>query len=220
MRPAAAAAPKERPPRAFWIDPRFGVGVALIAASVVGVVTLVSASDQTTQVWAARVPLSVGDRVTANDLVLRTVRLGEADALYLLRGRMPPAGLLVSRTVSAGELLPASAVGQQQGERVAPIVVAVGGHLPASVRAGSVVDLWAATHSGTAQAGSGTFNAPTVLVDSATVVRILEPTGLMADGASVEVELQVPRASIATVLEAISNSNALSIIPATLPLGG
>lgn len=217
MKRIAAAAPKQRPPRSFWVDPRFGIGIALTTCSVIGVVSLVSASDRTTEVWAARAPLSAGDRVSANDLVLRSVRLGEADALYLSRNRMPSAGLLISRSVSAGELLPASAVGQQRGESVAPIVVAVTGQLPAAVKAGSVVDVWAASP---AAARSGAFDAPTVMVDSATVVRILETRELMANGSDVEVELQVPRSEIAAVLEAIANASALSLIPTTLPLGG
>ena len=218
MKRITAAAPNQRPPRAFWVDPRFGIGVALIVSSIIGVVALVSSSDRTTEVWAARAALSVGDRVTASDLVLRAVRLGDADELYLLRSRMPAAGLLISRAVSAGELLPVSAVGQQQGERVAPIVVAVTGQLPASVKAGSVVDLWAAGKSQSTRSDTGAFDAPTVLVDHATVVRILESSGLMVDGVNVEVELQIPRSSIAALLEAVSNASALSLVPATVPL--
>jgi hypothetical protein len=57
-----------------------------------------------------------------------------------------------------------------------------------------------------------------VLVSSATVVRVLEPDGLVAgrDGGSVEVLIE--RAKIARVLEAISNEDAISLVPVSLPV--
>ena len=206
---------QERPPRSFWFDPRFGIGIALVVASVLGVVWLVTTADRTVAVWAARSALSPGDTVDSDDLVLRDVRLGEAGDLYLAGDRLPGGGLVVTRSVAAGELVPASAVGARDGVRVASVVVAVQGQLPQAVAAASVVDLWSA-----AETENGGYGPPAVLVASATVVRVLESEGLIVDGTAVGVELLVPRSKIAIVLEAIANADAISLVPVSLPVGG
>lgn len=204
----------ERAPRSFWFDPRFGIGLALVVASILGVLALVSSADRTVEVWTARSPLVPGDTVDAGDLVLSSVRLGESDALYLPRDRMTDDGLVVTRAVAAGELVPASAVGRREGVRVASIVVAARDQLPQSVAAGSVVDLWSAR-----ETEAGVFGPPSVLVGSATVVRVLESDGLIVDGSTVGVEVLVPRTRIALVLEALANDDAIALVPASLPIG-
>lgn len=214
MKRNSAAAPRERAPRSFWFDPRFGIGLALVVASVAGVVWLVSAADRTVEVWVARSALSPGDTVTGDDMVLRSVRLGDATDLYLGAGVLGDAGLVVTRAVAAGELVPASAVGAPEGVRVASVVVAVRGDLPRSVGAGSVVDLWSAR-----QTDERDFGPPAVLVGSATVVRVLEPDGLMAGSAVVAVELLVPRAKIAAVLAAVAAADAMSLVAVSIPVG-
>lgn len=215
MKRSSPAAPRERAPRSFWFDPRFAIGLALVAASVAGVVWLVSASDRSVEVWAARSALSPGDTVTGDELVLRSVRLGDAADLYLPAGRVGDTGLVVTRAVAAGELVPASAVGAPEGVTLASVVVTVRGDLPRSVEAGSVVDLWSAR-----QTEERDFGPPAVLVGSATVVRVLEADGLIVGGATVAVEMLVPRSKIAAVLDGIAGSDAMSLVPVSLPVGG
>ena len=215
MKRSSPAVPRERAPRSFWFDPRFGIGLALVVASVAGVVWLVSAADRTVEVWAARSALSPGDMVTGDNLVLRSVRLGDATDLYLGTGLLGDTGLVVTRAVAAGELVPASAVGAPEGVQVASVVVTVRGDLPRSVESGSVVDLWSAR-----QTEERDFGPPAVLVGSATVVRVLEADGLIVGSAAVAVEMLVPRSKIAAVLEAIANSDAMSLVPVSLPVGG
>lgn len=205
-------APRERTPRSFWFDPRFAIGIVLVIASVAGVLVVVASADNTAMVYAARTALSVGDRITADDLVERSVRLGTITEKYLDADAIPSDGLIVTRTVAEGELVPASAVGSTAGERVASVVITVNAPLPKAVDAGSVVDVWAAR-----EAESGTFGPPAVLVPSATVVRVIEADGIIAGGAAVDVELLVPRARTARILEAIANADALSLVPVSLP---
>jgi hypothetical protein len=75
-----------------------------------------------------------------------------------------------------------------------------------------VVDVWAAR-----EGDSDTFGPPSVLVPSATVVRVIEADGIIAGAAAVNVELLVPRARTARILEAIANTDALSLVPVSLP---
>jgi hypothetical protein len=203
---------KERNPRSFWFDPRFAIGVGLVLLSVVGVYVIVSTADTSVQVYAARAALIPGDRIDAGDLVPQSVRLGSLGGKYLLSTDVPHGGLVVTRTVAAGELVPASAVGTTEGARVASVVVAVQGDLPKGVVAGSVVDVWSAQ-----QTDDKTFAAPSVLVSSATVVRIIESDGIIAGGKTGSVEVLVPRTKTARLLEAIANEDALSLVPVGLP---
>ena len=205
----------ERTPRAFWFDPRFAIGIVLVVVSVLGVVGVVSAADSSVFVYAARSSLSPGDRVHASDVDARSVRLGSLGSRYLVDGDIPRTGFVVTRAVSAGELIPASAVGDVLGSAVASIVVSVSGELARSVGDGSVVDLWCAK-----ETEDSVFGPPAVLVASATVVRVIAAEGVIADRSQQSVELLVPRTKTAAVLEAIANADALSLVPSSIPVRG
>jgi hypothetical protein len=209
--------------RSFWFDPRFAIGLVLVVASVAGVVGLVSQANASVDVFAARTTLTPGQHVAASDLVSTSVRAGQIQKLYLSAAQVPSSGVVMTRAVAAGELIPASAVGSSAGAGLTSVVVSVNSALAASVGAGSRVDLWSAAQATTAPgestgANPGAFEAPTVLVSSAIVVRIIEQKNLVAtSGASVE--LLVPKADTASVLDAIANGAALSVVPVDLPLG-
>ena len=196
----------------FWFDPRFAIGVLLVAASVAGVAAIVGVADTSVLVFAARAPLAPGDRVDGDDLVATSVRLDGADRLYLLADELPADGLVVTKPVAEGELVAASAVGSVLGEEQTAMVLAVNGELAASVVAGSGVDVWSAR-----QSASGVFEAPAVIVSAATVVRLVDREGFVVDDGSAAVEVLVPRTQIARVLEAVANDDAISVVPASLP---
>ena len=88
------------------LDPRLLIGLALVVASVAGVVALLSAVDESVAVLAAGEDLSPGDRIQARDLVPVEVRLDAAARHYLLPGDLPAGGLVVTRSVGEGELVP------------------------------------------------------------------------------------------------------------------
>jgi len=205
----------ERTPRSFWFDPRFAIGIVLVVVSVFGVVGVVSAADSSVFVYAARSSLSVGDRVHTSDVDAQRVRLGSLGGRYLVDGDIPSIGFVVTRAVSAGELIPASAVGDVAGSAAASIVVSVSGELARSVGDGSVVDLWSAK-----ETEDSVFGPPTVLVGSATVVRVIAAEGVIADRSKQSIELLVPRVKTAAVLEAIANADALSLVPSSIPVRG
>jgi hypothetical protein len=213
--------------RAPWFDPRFAIGLVLVVVSVFGVVALVGAANASVDVLAARGTLTPGERVHESDLVPTSVRVGHTTQLYLRPSDVPAAGVIITRAVAAGELVPHSAVGSEAGADLTSVVVSVGTALPASVVPGSRVDLWSAAH-GTADAadagangadgGAGSYAPPTVLVSSAIVVRLIDSKQLVASAGS-SVELLVPKADTASVLDAIANGAVLSVVPVDLPLG-
>jgi hypothetical protein len=194
------------------LDPRLLIGVGLVAASVAGVITIVSAADETIEVLAAAGPLAPGDRVDADDLVVARVRLDAAARRYLAPEDLPASGVVVSRAIGEGELVPASAVGSVEGVRLASLVLEVNGALAASVQSGATVDLWAAR-----EIESGEFAAPSVIVPGAIVVRLVSPDTIVGVGQATAVEVLVPKSRIARVLEAVANADELSIVPTSVP---
>ncbi|HEX4058612.1 MAG TPA: hypothetical protein VHX87_09910 [Galbitalea sp.] len=226
--------------RRVWFDPRFAIGLILVVISVLGVVGLVGAVNASVDVLAARSPLSPGERVHVSDLVPTSIRVGRTAQLYLRGSEVPSAGVIVTRTVAAGELIPHSAIGSEAGANLTSIVVATPSALPGSVAPGSRVDLWAAvpasdqaddgsgdnsdgagsSDSGSAPAdgGAGAFAPPYVIVSSAIVVRIVDEKQLVASTGS-SVELLLPKADVAAVLDAVANGAILSVVPVDVPLG-
>lgn len=199
--------------RSAWVDPRLVVGVCLVGASVLGVTTIVLAADKTVEIYAASSALSPGDQVTVEDLMVHHVRLGSIGTRYLSPGDLPLEGVVVTKPIASGELVPTSAVGSLAGLRVAPVVLPVRAQLARTVAAGSPVDVWAAQ-----KLPAGGFGAPVVLADSATVVRIIEAGGIAASSSTGGIEVLVPRSRLARVLQAVANNEAISLVPASIPV--
>lgn len=196
------------------IDPRLLIGLGLVVASVAGVVGLVSAIDSRTVVVAAPATLAAGERIERGDLLERSVSLAEAGGLYLAADDIPAEGLVVMRTVRAGELIPRSALGDAAGLESTSLVVETAARLSSDALAGSTVELWASP----VDAQRGGFGEPAVLVADAVVTRVLESDGLMSGSSGGSVELQVPRDRVARILQAQADGDALAVVAAGRPL--
>ncbi|MCW4458441.1 hypothetical protein [Microbacterium sp. MPKO10] len=194
--------------RRFWLDPRFIIGVVLVLVSVTGVWLVVDANDSTVPVYAAPSTLPAGVHISADELAVTRVSLGGVDGEYVREGELPAGDLVVTRTVGDGELIPASAVAAASESAVTAVVVEIPGELPASVDIGTRVDVWAAAPN---DDDTG-FGQPTVIVDSAVVAHISDNDAMVGQ-ASTSVEILVPKGDVATVLSALANGHALSLVP-------
>jgi len=188
--------------------------MVLVAGSVTGVGAIVASADRSIAVYTAAAPLAVGDTITASDLISTQVRFPGADNLYLTPGRLPAEGLLVTRTISTGELVASSAVGTRAGASITSVVVDVKGTLASAVIPGAVVDVWAAR-----QSDRAAYGPPAVLVSNASVVRLIEAQSLIADGRGQSVEILVPKTKVAAVLESIANEDSVALIPVNEGIG-
>lgn len=167
--PASPRATRHR--ASAWRDPRLLVGVVLVAGSGLLGATLL-AGDATVAVWATRDALAEGEPVRADALVRREVRFSDqSDAdRYLAAADTLPGGATLSRDVGAGELLPRAAIAQDQEAPVVELPLRVAAEaVPATVRTGSVVDVWVTPSPDRAATIDGDAAARLVLSD----VRVL-----------------------------------------------
>jgi hypothetical protein len=141
--PAPPSPSAPRVPRRRWRDWRLVVGVVLVLGSVLVGVRVVSAADDTVPVWSAGVDLLAGSPLQPLDLEAVPVRI-EADANPYLTGSVPE-GYVLTRDVSAGELVPEGAVAaaaQASGTTRNVAVSVEAQSLPGRLSVGDRVDVW------------------------------------------------------------------------------
>ncbi|MHC2999272.1 SAF domain-containing protein [Microbacterium sp. HJ5] len=194
------------PRRAFWGDARFLLGVLLIVISVAGVWLVVTAARQTSPAYAAARTIVPGETVTSDDVRAVDVALGQLGASYLTPSQLAE-GLVATRTITEGELVPAAAVGDAGAARTTNIVVHSAVDVPTAVEAGTVVEVWSAP-----LGEDGEHEAPRILVADATVVSVSRDDSMMGGGAAA-IELVIPRADVAAALAAMSDDSVLSVVP-------
>ena len=185
----------------------------LIASSTIGVWALVSGLDDSIDVYVARDTITPGSRLDPADLAVESVRLGASAEHYLLVDEFPSAGLVATRTVPAGELVPQSAVDEADRTGLSVVVVPSRGPLPSGLAAGDRIDVWAAK----AVERSG-FEPPKVLISDAEIAGLVEEDG-MVQTSGVSVELLVPREKVAALLEALAAGDAIDLVAARSAVG-
>jgi hypothetical protein len=182
----------QRSRRPGWRNPRLLLGLLLVAASVVVGARLMAAADDTVGVWAVAHDLPAGAALDGGDVVRRQVRFPDAQTAdgYLAASDPLPDTATLNRAVSAGELLPRAAVAHESGPELVevPISVAVD-DLPATVRQGSVVDVWV-----TPKVGSVSGQRPTAspVLSDVVVVAVPRTSNSLAPESTRQVIVGVP----------------------------
>jgi hypothetical protein len=192
--------------RAFWGDPRFFIGILLILASIAGVWFVVAAARQTVPVFAADRTIVVGETVTADELRVVDVALGQVGDAYVTRDGLGR-GLIATRTIQDGELVPASALGDAASSQSTTIVVRSAVDVPSSLEPGAAVELWTAP-----LLERGSYDTPRILIADATVAAVTRDD-TMIGGGSAMLELVIPRADVADALAEVAAASALSVVP-------
>lgn len=194
------------PRRAFWGDARFFLGILLVVASVAGVWLVVAAARHTVPVYAAARTIVPGEVIAPDDLRVVDVALGPLADTYLAADGLGDAAV-ATRTIASGELVPAASVGDADSTRTTSVVVRSTVDVPASVAAGTVVEVWAAP-----PLEQGEYDDPRILVADATVVSVTRDDSMIGGGAAA-LELVIPRADVAATLAAMADEAALSVVP-------
>ncbi len=208
MGPMTTVESVRAPRRAPWGDVRFLLGILLIAASVAGVWFVVGAARQTAPVFAAARTIVAGEAISGADLEVVEVALGQTGSAYVTPDALVD-GMVATRTISAGELVPTASVGDAAQARTTSVVVRSSIDVPASVEPGSVVEVWSAP-----LLEQGDYGAPRILVPDATVISVTRDDSMMGGGAAA-LEIVIPRADVASTLAAMADEAALSVVPTT-----
>ncbi|SFT37191.1 SAF domain-containing protein [Arthrobacter sp. ov118] len=203
----SAAAGGARLKKPSWKDPRLLVGILLVLASVAGVVSLVGAADQTTEAYAAREPIAVGETLTADKLHRVKVRLGDVEQGYLTPESGLDTGLVAVQRIGKDQLLPRESVGQLDVLNRKPVAVTVEESLPSQAVAGSRVDVWVALP----DARNG-FSEPTLLLSGAEIAQITAGSTALGSSRSTVVMILVPDAQMPKLLGAQANKAKIAVV--------
>ncbi len=190
-----------------WKDPRLLVGILLVLASVVGVVSLVAAADQTTEAYAASGPIAVGEKLTTDKLHRVRVRLGDVEQYYLTPEADVATGLVAVQRIGKDQLVPRESLGQLDALNRKPVAVTIDEALPPQAVAGSRVDIWVAqpdTRNG--------FSEPTLLLKGAEIAQLTPGTTALGAQRSTVVMVLVPDGQMPKLLGAQANKAKISVV--------
>jgi hypothetical protein len=132
--------------RPKWLDVRVVGGVLLLVVSVAVGSKVIGAATRTVPVWSIAHDVAAGTMLAPSDLVAAEVNLGDRAGAYT-DVATDLAGRIVNRPLSAGELVPAAAIGEVGDLRVLSVAVAPE-HVSPGIGHGSVVDLYLITGRG------------------------------------------------------------------------
>lgn len=205
--PAPAARRLRRP---SWSDPRLIVGLVLVLTSVVAGAVVVRQADGTEPVWAVRRTMTPGQQITAADLVVRHVRLGDERERYVRADKEPATGSVLLRPVGEGELLPAAAVGAREQVDLRPVAVPVLPEAADGLRPGALVDVWVAARG---PSGQDSFVSPRLVAAAVQVSALADSRGPLGASTTSAVRLLLTPELVPTVIEAVDNQAKVTLVP-------
>ena len=190
-----------------WKDPRLVVGILLVLASVAGVISLLGAADQTTEAYAAREAIAVGETLTEDKLHRVKVRLGDLEQRYLSPVSGLADGLVAVQRIGQDELVPRDSLGEPDLLNRKPVALSVDEALPAQAVAGSRVDVWVALPD-----GRNGFSQPTLLLPGAEIAQLTPGSTALGSARSTVVMVLVSDNQMPQLLGAQANKAKISVV--------
>lgn len=188
------------------------LSAAVIAGSVVGAWLVIESSKITEVYLVTRSDLASGTALTEQNLETADLALFAQGGQYLLEGELP-LGSYLTRTISAGEVVPKSAVTTQALDDYSNIVLTPSVEISSAIIPGTKVSVWASP-----ALDYQSFGEPTIAALDVEVVQVKEPEGSFASAAK-SVEIRVPIASIQSILRAIANRDAIALMASSVSIG-
>lgn len=205
-----------RLPRARWLDPRLLLGLLLVLLSVALGAKIVSAADERVQVWSVTRDLGADTVLSGDDLTRTAVRL-DGTARRYVAATEDLDGMVLSRAVGEGELLPLSAVRvPAAAESQRRIVIEVDRVGVAGLSKGQVVDLYAVRETSAGEPAS----APELVLAEVTVAEDVRSggSGFGAGGSTAGVALMVDKDDVASVIAA-ADGGSVYVVQVPAPAG-
>jgi hypothetical protein len=201
---AATGARLKRP---SWKDPRLLVGMLLVLASVIGVISLVGSADKTTEVYAARDSIAVGEKLSQDNVVRAKVRLGETEEHYLTVESGLPEGLVAVQRIGKSQLVPRDSLGKVDALDRKPVTVTIEEGLPDQAVAGTRVDVWVALP----DARNG-FSEPKLLLPGAEIAQVTPGSTALGSSRSTVLMVLVADNQMPALLGAQANQAKISVV--------
>lgn len=190
-----------------WKDPRLLLGLLLVLASVAGVVSLLGAADRTTEIYAAKGPIAVGEKVTAGNVNRVKVRLGDLESHYLTAESGLPEGLVALQRIGPDQLVPKESLGKADALNRKPVAITIDEALPEQAAAGSRVDAWVALP----DARNG-FSEPKLLLPGAEIAEVTPGSTTLGSSRSTVVLVLVTDEQMPKLLGAQANKARISVV--------
>lgn len=191
---------------------QLALSVIAISGSVVGAWFLIESSKITEVYLITKNDLASGSSLTEIELSTADLALFSIGSSYLQPGELPD-GSYLTRSISAGEAIPRTAVTTQQLDDFSNIVLTPSIELSGAIAPGSRVSVWASP-----ALDYQSFGEPSIAALDVEVVAIREPEGSFAQ-AGKSVELRVPIASIQSLLRAMANRDSIAVMASSATLG-
>jgi hypothetical protein len=202
---AGTAGARLKPPS--WKDPRLLVGVLLVLASVVGVISLVGSADKTTEVYAARDSIAVGEKLTTDSVVKAKVRLGETEEHYVTVEAGLPEDMVAVQRIGKNQLLPKESLATVDALDRKPVALTIDEPLPPQAVAGTRVDVWVAPP----DARNG-FSEPKLLLPGAEIAQVTAASTALGSSRNTVLMVLVEDSQMPAILGAQANQAKISVV--------
>ena len=201
---AAIAARLKRP---SWKDPRLMVGILLVLASVAGVVYLIGSADRTTEVYAARDGIAVGEPVTPDNVVRVKVRLGDTEQHYITASDGLPAGTVAVQRIAKDQLVPRASLGDVDQLNRKPVAIQIEQSLPSQAGPGARVDVWVAQP----DAKNG-YSEPKLVLPGAEIAEVATGSTALGSSKTTVLMVLVEDSQMPALLGAQANEAKISVV--------
>lgn len=179
-------------------------GLVLMVAIAISALRILAVPTQHYWVVTKDVPANA----SLADVELRPVSLdlGTSESAYLASAQRPEG--YASRAITAGEILSATAFAATANQDVSRLALELSTAISSNLRAGSIVEIWAAQKLGT------DFAPVELLVPQAQVVNLAE-AGTHFESENPKVEVEVDQLSLPAVLDAVATGSAIYLVAAS-----
>jgi len=190
-----------------WKDPRLLIGLLLVLGSIAGVSALLGTADRTTQVFAARNDIAVGQTVTESDLAVVKVRLDDVEAAYVTVENGLAAGKVALQRVAKDQLVPKQSLGSSDALDRKPVTIALEEELPEQAVPGARVDVWISM-----PGSNSAFEEPELLLPSAEIAEMTDGNATFGSAKTTVVMVLVTDDQMPKLLGAQANKAKVSVV--------
>lgn len=224
-------------------DPKLILGILLITISIIGVIAVIQLNNQTTQYYAAKSDIRIGEKISADMLTPVDANMGSATKNYISADEVKKGDLVAKRQIPAGDILTKSSTATDVREGRRLVTVSIDRGAASTFKTGEHVDMWVSqnqTSIGSAQnstpgaTGEGNKNKedsandqsaqPTTRergadVQNAEISSITVEESVLGANGKATVQLWVDEDAVSTVVHATSNDSKITLVPIALGEG-